>query len=614
MRKLWFYFAALLISLPWSGGLPLAQSSPETAVAQYTPPTKPPLPGFKLRPPEAVTRLPVPLSTPADAVLFARDDAIRLGKDAYYVRYIWEQAGDTENIAIGSLAANLVSFEATFGQLVDVGKGYVYRIDLRYLTSHTNPADFKRFKKVWEELRFDPNFQLLVTKDTVKLLQKFYGGEAKVKVLRLGKVVEVDVAKLLEGEVARLPAPQIPKQAFLDLRNLTDSEAPVVSLPYFLVRSMSAIKDQGGSATVFGGLYYELLGTEEKPAKGTAEDTLFKRVGVGDGVNAVKFFERLPAERRLAMWESLITGKPRRVDLLPAQTRTTGAWLSVTHDPDDGNEDSFANAMKSLIKIKDKARETIYVLPNGLHGFALFNGEGALQREAPLNVVGAEPAYHARSGAVKPHSMRLQPGVSCINCHWAKDDKSLGFRTLHNDVLTLKKRRGFIPIDDVNLQDKKQEDVVAQLEALYQGDPTDILVDRARDDLSAAVLQAVHPWPLRGGKGDLTDVVQLAGSRLWKLYAEYLYEPVDARQALRELGIKPPDKLEDAVMLFNLRVPPVKLNEDVTVGSLHGGLAVSRFSWSISYSYVAGRLLPDPQRGKPWFMPEPKPWYLPSKN
>lgn len=528
------------------------------------------------------------LSVPADAVLLAWDDAQQFPHEtAYYFRYVWVQDANQLDRMAGNLAIHLVSNNSVVKRPTEIGAGYLLRLDVRHYAIFEK--DRKRFLKTWEELRFDPFFNKLVTKDTIKVLELENGEPPTVAVVRNGETVHVRLDQLLEGEVARLPAKHLPAKTYLKLRVLLQTEAPVVSLPYVLTRMLTAVKDQGGSATVFSGLYVEFFGLEETPAKGTALDALLATIGTGDGIDVEAFFARVPSERRLAMWKSRVTGKPRRVDLLPAQTVITGAWVSITQDPADGNYSGLSHAMKSLVRLNAAAREVIWATPLELHGFGLYDGKGGLQREAPSPVVSAE-IYRDRNGASCPHSARLQPAISCIECHWAKDDAE-GFRPLRNDVLTLKQRRGVVPVDDVNLRKQDLYEVQQMLERLYQGDPrrgeVEELISRARADLSKAVLRVTGPWP--GGRGDQTDVVRLAGAHLVKVYQRYSYEPIDARDALRELGVRPPDKLAEAAALFAQLVPAGRY-ETATLEALRAGDEVNRFDWSFEYAFAAERM------------------------
>lgn len=523
------------------------------------------------------------LSSPNDAVFFSLEDIKKFHVEAVYMRYLWLQDADVLDAKVTSLTLNLISLNSVIKFPASIGGGYLLRVDGRDYAPRAE--DRIRWLKTWESLRFDPNFNILITKDTAKLVELDAGKPAKVGVYRAGQLIETPVDKLLEGELARIRPKHINEENFKELRTLTGSEAPVVSFPYFLTRALTAIKDQGGSRTLLGGLYYDFRGIEESSDKATAEAALLRLLGVGDGGDLDKFFDRIPSDRRVAMWKSNVTGKARRVDLFAAQTLLTGSWVSISQDPEDGTGDSLFNAMKSLIKLNVAARELIHVSPNGLHGFALFDGKGALQREAPSKVVVAD-MFRDRNGANSPHSTRLQPAISCIACHWSKDASS-GFKSLKNDVLTLRKRNGFAPLDDINLRGKDINEVQLRLEQLYQGDFSEKFISRARDDLSEAVLRSTGPW--LGGKGDQTDVVLLASQRLIKRFNDYNYEPVSVQDALRELGINSPTKTHDALVLFNKLIPPSKV-DDVTIQSLANGLEVDRFSWSVAYGFVSARM------------------------
>src|SRR5262249_34327680 len=92
-------------------------------------------------------------------------------------------------------------------------------------------------------------------------------------------------------------------------------------------------------------------------------------------------------------------------------------------------------------------------------------------------------------------------------------------------------------------------DTVDRLAGLYAGN-FDKALRRARDDLAESTLRATGPW----GEGDQTDVVKVAADALAGEFAAYVYDLVDARTALAELGAAIP--VGQAVRALQLALPP----------------------------------------------------------
>lgn len=538
-----------------------------------------------------------PLSTPGAVVPLALLDARKIETarkarptdaripDPQFIRYAWIEDGNGLDWKASAVALGLLSGFSEPTPPVRLPGGYLLRVDLTKYVPDQGKS-LARFAQTWEELRFDPAFNKLVTNTTVALLDE----ETQLhqtKVVRDGEEVTVTLVDLLQGEAARLPSKHIPQAEWRELCGLLGTEAPIVDFRYLVTRGLTAIKAQFGNRTLFGGLYYDFNGF---PA---TEAEFLKFIGVGDGGSLEAFYARLPSERRVGMWKSAVTEKERQVVIFPAETVPTGSWGAITRDPNRENSGGRFSAMRTLIGFKFAASEGIFVSPVGLHWFLLWDGDGKIQEVAPQSVVAAD-GYRDRFGNRSPHSKELQPAISCIKCHWAIDDSD-GWKPLRNDVLALN-RRGLVPIADLDLRGRSVREVRDKLVALYKGEP-DKLVTRARDDLDEAVLRVSGgPWP-RAENQRISDV-RLAGQRLVTVYEQYNYEPVDASIALYELGIVPPRNHKDAVAVFNKAVPPTPggLLEDVAIGSIQDGLYINRYDWAVSYAFVWERMMAAQQR------------------
>lgn len=564
----------------------------------------------------------LPASVPAHAVEIAWEDQQKVPhEDRPFMRYIWVSSGVREDVQATAATLGYISRASVPVRPVPVvPSGHVVRVDLRSLAPRA--ADLTEWLKLWEEFRFDPKFSLLVTRDSLDLIAAFAPDlmerVVKVRVQKKKRIVvkvppfrhtdghtydwdyrDVTVAVMEERkvrdavrgmnrtDVLRLNPLSIDPLKLAALQEELVTEAPIVHHSYLVWRALSAIKDQGIYRTIYGGLYYEFAGIPKGQKKGqTDEDALFELLGIG---NAKETFDRLRSDQRVAVFRSGVTGKPRRVDILRSLSgRDSAGIVSVTHDPKDASVDVGQHPIMNLVEFKDDARELIYERANGFLGYALYDGKGARQDEAPSDVANDRtvPA---------PHSLRLQPAISCIRCHGG--DGSDGWKPLTNDVKRLLKGRADI-LDDASNRQGDLADVLDRLAGWYAGSP-DRLLTRARDDFAAGVLRTTGPW--RASK-DQTDVVKLSSNRLADIYGNHVYRQVDARQALLELGFDltrdndPAKDREKAVAFLQKLLPPDEqarigdiFPEDPRAAALLAGLALNRIEWDLVYSYVAYR-------------------------
>lgn len=565
-----------------------------------------------------------PLSGDAQAAALA-DLRLLSDHDQPYIRYLWIESSEVEDMKAVVLAINMVSRASTILRPVPIGNPgslLLLRIDLRHYAPREN--DLKQWLTIWEDFQFSPAFNMLLTKGTLKFaVLQFPDWEGKGWVVRwkqvwektdpykdsrgktlnqkqvwrrLQQVEEFKLVNLKDVELVRIPGPFLNYQIHEELCDKTGSQAPVVNSRYWLSRVLSAVKDKGIYATIYGGRYYELIGIDKGAKKGTDEDVLLEKLGIGNvekGITAKKVFDNLRSDQRVGLFRSGVTGKSRRVDFfrsLAGRLDSTTSFVSVTHDLRDQDVDIDTHPMANLLEFKDAARETIWEQPNGLHGYALFNGEGARQDEVPPDI--------ARDHTIpSPHSARLQPAISCISCHEA--DGSDGWKPVINDVKRmLGSRNGLDVFGDITKLNRPVADTLDRLAGLYQGDPERALV-RGRDDYAMAVLKATGPW--KEGKVAQTDVVKQAATRQVKIWRDYFYNMVDAQSALQELGIKASDKkAADVLLRFVLppdrrattNVPKVNqtiIPEDPRLGALRLGIPISRFDWDLCYGFAAER-------------------------
>lgn len=587
------------------------------------------------------------VTTPDRFLRLALADQATLSYDVRpYARYLAvRDHRDRRHMRALSVACNMVSRSPNLVRPVPVAGGRLLRIDLRWYAPRKD--DIREWLVLWEGLANDPDYSLLITRDTVKFshlaveelprkkVRRPRALPARWKVvvpqrgryvypewsLRAGQVVadcepgeyelliapgkvppdftpfeEASVAAFEGADVLRLNPAHL-EPLLSRLQAALHTEAPVVGEHYFLSRILTTVKDKGVFKEVFGGLYYDLRGVErvgradsEAAKKDTTDlDRFLQRLGVGDGSPgaADKLFDRLRSDMRLAVFRSGVTGKPREVSMFHTLAEKEGAsWGAITGDISDRSIDIGDRSFANLLNPRREAREAIFPGPNGMPVYALFNARGELQDEVPPDVANDHTIQ-------SPHTRRLQGAESCIACHWKQD----GWLDLTNDVPKLLGDRLDV-FDDLSGRDR--EDTIDRLVGLYQGDFRKP-IRRARDDLAEVVLKAAGPWE---GSEDQTDVTRLAGGFLVGESRKYRFDLVTTKQALYETGFGVPEA--DAVRAFRLLVPARPGLEDPRVGALSQGIAVPRADWALAQGMVAARAAASPygkmlQRAQRWF-------------
>ena len=510
--------------------------------------------------------------------------------DRQYARYIWVTPDEEDFAEVTqalSHAVNSVSNTAVIRRPVPLGKDklLILRVDVRdYSDGRT-----EEFIGAWEELKFDPRFNLLLTKDTLKFATEapeFPKVRKKVKVppyvAEDGKTYDYKyVTETSKEDVVRVVGEHLDPKNVTVLVDATRSQAPIVSHPYFVTRALTAVKDRGLFKTVYGGLYYDLLVIKRGFEKGTDEDNLLERLGIGNvaaGVTAEKVFDKLRSDQRVAVFRSGVTGRPRRVDFLKTlASRDSQSLYVTTHDLKAQDIDIGQHPIMNLLKFKDAAREAIWELPNGLLGYVLFDGNGTLQDEVPPDVA-------ADTTIPAPYGTRLQPAISCIRCH----KTTRGWQPVKNDVKQLLSK--FLDVFD-DAAKKRQDEAVVRIAGLYAGDPEFKLLPRGRDDYSSAVLRATGPWKK---SKDQTDIAERVSDKLREIYARHNYRLIGASDALSDLGVTDV-KEEDAPAKLREVLPPVPIfdggfiREDPRIGALMSGLSINRVDWDLVYAFAAAR-------------------------
>lgn len=558
------------------------------------------------------------LPTADDALRMALADARRLPPEVQpYTRYIWIEDGETSSLRAVSFTANATSQGVTIVRPEPIGDGkrlLLGRVDLRDYVRRVDLVG--KLATIWEEFQFDPALNILITKGTLlSALAQFGDYDGLGSYLRWERTSKelgapwhmarhlgpFKLRELKDVELIRIPDPGMDPAALAELCALTGSQAPIVTHPYYVFRALSTIKDDGLYAILFGGLYYDLSGISGPFKKGSDLDNLLDALGVGsvkEGVTADQVFERLlRSDMRSAVFRSKVRAHaPRRVDLFPIlQGRLDQAIriCSITHDLKRKRIDLDTHPLGDLLNIKDDAREVIFDLANGLHGYAAADGKGKLQEKVPDDVA----VDHT---IPDPYLTELQGAIGCISCHEAKPGFD-GWQPLTNDVNKLVRPGGLDIFGNFSRGRAYDDDTVARLRGLYQGNPERPL-QQGRDAYAAAVLRATGPWA--ASKRGQADVVELTAKKVVGIWRDYWYDGVDAAGALREIGIRldfpGPAVATEATKLFSalteLAHPPIPLAlgpvipEDPRIAAIRVGIITHRSDWALARGFAGFRV------------------------
>lgn len=519
---------------------------------------------------------------PVDAVALAVGDLGKLSRDSQpFQRYIWIPNPSKAKIGAISYAMNLsCSRSSVIIKPTILGNGQLLRWDLRTLAPRDN--DIAEMIALWEEFQFEPYFHIIKTAadalptnavavkpdvadppGSIRFKiddQLWFRSPSKTYFLWDGNnwIVTEPTFRFSNQKVSTYGSHCGIEQSVI-LQGLTQSNAAIVRYDYFITKALSTVD----------GMYYKFAGISANPKNGkTAQSAFLASVGASETLVA-----SLRSDQRAAMFRSNVTGKPRRIDAFQGVGVRPGSGtglITITHDVDDDNVDPRSDPIRNLIDFKDDAREVIAEKPNGLHIFALFDGNGRLQLYAPDSVV--------KDHTVPvPHTARLQPAISCIRCHGPHD----GYQPFSNDVQ--KMLSGLLDVfGDLN-SSQTIPDTLDRLAGLYAGDLGRPL-RRGRDDYSSAVFLATNGMDVPSTSAAVANI-----------YGNYNYQLVDATTACFELGYQVPHS--QAVGYLNQLLPPLQQDavgispEDPIIGALKAGLEVNRYQWEQVYADAAFRSL-----------------------
>ncbi len=151
-------------------------------------------------------------------------------------------------------------------------------------------------------------------------------------------------------------------------------------------------------------LYYQLLGVPNTQ----------RELDASLGIDRQRFIDR-NLVRRAAITDSRVAFHNRAIEWSPANT---GA-VRLTYDTT--NETADRRIVSNPLTFRHDAVEYIADLPNGLHLYAAFNGQGQRQNAVPENIA-SDPSQFSGSTTIVP-------GISCVSCH------QTGIQSPANDVV-----------------------------------------------------------------------------------------------------------------------------------------------------------------------------------
>ena len=418
-----------------------------------------------------------------------------------------------------------------------VAKGHLLAYDARRLAPEAK--DLERILELWGQLSLrDPYYHL--NQDTAE-------------------AVLVDVAELAGAAIV---APHIEQTVAQLATQATFSPALAYRYDFLQDQIFTAADTSLGR-----GLYYDFLGIPRAGEGSNDFVALLEDLGIDYQI----VFDRL-GEQRVATFTSDVTSRTRRVD---TYIGNAGRRVWITRDLAEGNVDPEAHPIYSLFRAEPDAREVIWELENGLHGFALYDGNKRLQNVVPDNV--------ARDATARfPWPAQLSPGISCVRCH-SPDD---GLRAVENDVRRLlsapEGRLRFLFDEVEDPTGLEAFETLDRLEALYGGSKFKRYLDRGRQDYVATVTELID------GARIPPDVspINLVADEIAGIWSKYRYTWIDARTALREvLGIDPAEEvlLDVARAVF----PQPEVFADPAVEELLSGGRISRADWERIYAAVA---------------------------
>jgi hypothetical protein len=537
---------------------------------------------------------PKPFARPTDNdywALAAADLRTLPRDEQLFTRYVPVLDGTKETLQAVTLALGYLSRAATPTRPTPIGdfarKLLLLRVNVRDYAPRQPDTD--EWTATWELLQFEPRYNLLLTKATLRfalglgVVTAEQVKKARPKVLRArppakeswttrtvtvdhpggaytypddtGRVIpsvpagkytvelkfrdkaapaveEVDVDDI---DVLRVVSEHLDKRLVAEVIERTQSQAPLVTDRYLVFRGLSAVNEDAEKGdndviykTLYGGLYYEFAGIKESKDRGVTDEDLFL-----EGVGAGNVKGKLKAKDFYAKLRS-----DQRV--LKKRSAVTSSPRAADVFPTAATQPNFGTSIGSITH--DVKRKRIDIDRRAFMNLidfqddareGIFTNAFGLHKFVLFNGAGKLQRFAPQdvvhdSTVPQPYHDDLQPAISCIRCHGLEG----GWRELKND-LPLLLRGGVEPFYDLALFGADRRDVLDRLAGLYAGDLERKALPRARDDYAAAILSVTGPWAASKAQ---TDLVALSAAKLGRIYADYFYTEADATTALRDLG------------------------------------------------------------------------------
>jgi hypothetical protein len=338
-----------------------------------------------LRSPAAAPAKEPPLTSPADAVVWAARDIKRIPPlDSYFQRYLWAVNPGPRLRAAWKLHLNLLSRYSEMIAPEEITP-WLWRIDIREPIWDPVTLENAVEVDVFFHQRYAPE------KETVYIKYWPGGKDKSGKHFDRGPYKET----VRVGGKTFVTAAWLPLKEMDELRKATCSEAPVLMAEWLFAQSCRQLSLRRSDKEGLG--YYDFLQVKDR-------DTYFKLVGLD-----VKLSKDFGREFREALDKSGISPQNRQIGRLGSVGG--GVWFTLDVAKQKG--DGIAIEKLKPGEFKHDAEEWYAPGANGLPKTFLGDDKGVLQAVAPGDKVG----LHDRSPANEAKEATLQSNLGCINCH-----------------------------------------------------------------------------------------------------------------------------------------------------------------------------------------------------
>jgi hypothetical protein len=458
------------------------------------------------------------------------------------MRYLWEPKPTEIGRRVWRLHINLLSrYESEMVDAVTVLPG-LWRLDLR---------EPRWGLDVWEAIAdIDCYFHETVRFESQTTLRTYWPGGIDPRDKKKYEKGRYPLT-VRAGRRHFLHAPWLPQLDILRLRQLTYSEAPIVSAPWLLAQTCRVRDRLNRDKT--GVDYYAFLQIKTR-------DDYFKLIGFD-----ARGSEIFGKEFRDAMEESGVSPQNRQVGRGAALGG--GAWFTL--DTDRQEKDGVALDTLKPGQFRHVAEEWYGAGSNGLPKMIASDAKGVLQAVVPSDNLGLGD----RSTLNESKDPRIHPFISCIRCHGEKV-----LKPFEGDVRKQFGKGGWL----ISGATKKKGDLL--FKRLYLSD----LYKELNKDILAYQEAMTKATTFPKVREDDPPDKGLTSAQAIKAYARYYHayadDPVTLSTAARELGVT------DTVWLNALRhyakpLDMATLSDNPLARFLRKEpLTISRLTWEAKYA------------------------------